>query len=85
MKKRTSEIPGRKALKNQKFNYSLEYGKANGNIAEQDYEPTSQQYMNQAQMRYTTGQFPRMPPVYPQNPSFTSVVSQKKLVDELSQ
>lgn len=37
-------------------------------------------------MRYTTGQFPQMPPAYPQNSqSFTSVVSQKKVFEELNQ
>ena len=34
MQKRSTELGSRKVLKNDKFNYSVEYGKTDGNIPE---------------------------------------------------
>lgn len=39
MQKRSTDLASRKAsLKNQKFNYSLEYGKTDANIAAEEYD-----------------------------------------------
>lgn len=76
MQKRSTEIGSKKAMKNQKFNYSLEYGKADVNITEGN-DPLRQTYTNPPQQRFNQSQ---MPPVYPQtSPSFTSVGSQNRL------
>lgn len=78
LQKRSTDIGNKKSVKNQKFNYSLEYGKSDVNMTEGN-DPLRQTYNNQTQQqRYNPS--PQMPPVYPQtSPSFTSVGSQNRL------
>ncbi len=65
MQKRSTELGSRKALKNDKFNYSMEYGKTDGNIP-QAYDP------RHAQMtRYSNQIAPNYPPQ--PNPALSTV------------
>lgn len=81
MQKRSSELPIRKINKNKNFNLSVEYGKTDMNIVEDDR-------IRQAQ---TQANFmPQPPPSYPkQSPSMSSMGSrgrvERKLVEDLNQ